>query len=228
VHLSEAEFLSAPALSLRGQKRHDPISPRIHSRIDKPRPSPDHWIVRRGGTAIFRNSRVALALALPLALCACFKSDFALITIFDSVTPIAEGRYTYVDTDKAAKSVIITHDGTVTKMTKVKDDGSAQIQNLLIHYLGEDFFVVMDAENDYALVQVHDRTVLEFDESSYCDDLLNLARSNRKNISEYGVVQVIGENSHTCKFDSFNGVARAMAALASDQKIVAIRIYQRQ
>jgi len=167
-------------------------------------------------------------LALPLALCACFKSDFALITIFDSVTPISEGRYTYVDTDKATKSVIITHDGTVTKMTTIKDDGSAQIQKLLIRELGQDFFIVMDGENDYGLVQVHDGTVLEFDGSSYCDDLLNLARSERTNISEYGVIQVIGENSHACKFASFAGVARAMVALANNHKIVAIRTYQRQ
>ena len=52
---------------------------------------------------------VLLLAVLPLA--PCFKSDNPLITVFDSVTPIPEGRYTYVDTDKSTKSVIVTHDG---------------------------------------------------------------------------------------------------------------------
>jgi hypothetical protein len=177
---------------------------------------------------MFKYIRATLVLALPLAVSGCFKSDFPLFTVFSSVTPIVEGRYTYVDTDKVTKSVIITHDGTATKMTTIKTDGSAQIQNLLIADLGAQFYLVMDAGNNYALIHVHDRTVLEFDESKYCDDLLNWARSDGKNVSYYGVTQVTGDDTHTCKFTSFDDIARAMAALANNDKIVVIRIYQRQ
>ena len=62
----------------------------------------------------YRGLLAGLLLSV-LPLTGCFKSDTPLISVFDSVTPVPEGRYTYVDTDKSTKSVMITHDGTVTK-----------------------------------------------------------------------------------------------------------------
>jgi phage I-like protein len=83
--------------------------------------------------------------------------------------------------------------------------------------LGEGFFLVMDPDNNYSLIHVNPKAILQFDESTYCDNLLSLARSVGKSIAEYGVVKVLGEKPHVCKFNDLGSIERAMAALASSR-----------
>jgi len=168
------------------------------------------------------------ALLLLLTLVGCFQSDHPLLNIFNSVTPVAEGRYNYEElSDKSKKSLTITHDGTVTKMISTKADGSVQISKLYMHELGDNFYIVMDPSNDYSLIHVNSKAVLEFDET-YCDDLLDLARSTGKSISEYGVAKVVGEKSHSCQFTDLDDLKTAMVALINNDKIVVARIYKPQ
>ena len=157
---------------------------------------------------------LAVLLLSVLPLSGCFKSDTPLISVFDSVTPVPEGRYTYVDTDKSTKSVIITHDGTVTKMISIKDDGSAKIDRLLMQELDKGYYIVMDATNDYSLIKVNPQSIIYFNASILCDKLLGVARSVGKSISEYGVVRVTGDKSHLCFFDDIDSIKGAFAALA--------------
>jgi hypothetical protein len=181
--------------------------------------------------ASMRHFKTALAIAAPLFLAGCFKSDYPLLNIFNSSTPIGDGRYVLSDLDKDGKPVppkeyVVTHDLTTTKMISTKDDGSIQVANLLIHELGDNFYIVMDASNDYSLIHVNPKAILEFDESKNCDDLIDLAKSEGKDISAYGVASVDGDSSHTCKFTSLDGLETAFGALANANKIVINHIYK--
>jgi len=93
--------------------------------------------------------------------------------------------------------------------------------------------------NTHSLIRVLPNAILQFDESTYCDNLLSVARSAGKSISEYGVVEVIGEKPHVCKFNDRASVEGAMAALANHNVklpdggtgadlLVLERIYKRQ
>ena len=155
---------------------------------------------------------LAVLLLSVLPLTGCFKSDTPLISVFDSVAPVPEGRYTYVDTDKSTKSVMITHDGTVTKQIWIKDDGSAHIERLLMQELDKGYYIVMDPSNDYALIKVNPQSIVYFDASKYCNKLLDVARSAGKSISEYGVVRVDGSK---CEFNDLDSIKGAFAALAN-------------
>jgi hypothetical protein len=152
---------------------------------------------------------------LSVLLCGCFKSDTPLISFFDSVAPIPEGQYTYVNTDKTTNSVIITHDCNATKMITIKADGSAKINTLLMVELDKGYYIVMDADKDYTLIRVNAKNFIEFDGSKLGDKLLAVAQSAGKNISDYGVVRVTGDKSHTCWFNDLDGMKRAMATLAN-------------
>lgn len=162
----------------------------------------------------YKGSLTVLLLSV-FPLSSCFKSATPLISVFDSVAPVPEGLYTYVDTNKATKSVIITHDGGATKMITTKDDGSVKIDRLLMEELDKGYYIVMDAENDYALIKVNPQSVILFNASILCDKLLDVARSAGKSISEYGVVRMSGDKSHLCVFNDIDGVKGAMAALAN-------------
>jgi len=187
----------------------------------------------------FKGLHVVIAL-LALSLSGCFESDKPLISALDSVTPVPEGRYTYEDTDKSPKSIIITHDGTTTLMTSIKDDGSAKIDRFLMQGLGRDYYIVMDNTYDYTLIHVASKSILEFDASLYCDSLFDLARSEGKSISEYGVAQVDTKTSHRhCKFNDLDSVKVAFAALLNSgtelpsgntlvERLQVLRIYKRQ
>jgi hypothetical protein len=156
---------------------------------------------------------VLLLSVLPLA--GCFKSDKPLITIFDSVTPIPEGSYTYVDTNKVTHSIIITHDWNTTKVISVGADGSPKLERFLMVKLDKGYYIAMDAENDYTLIHVNSKNFIVFDATKLGDKLVALAQSEGKNISDYGVVRVTGESFHICWFDDLDGLKRAMAALGN-------------
>jgi len=138
-----------------------------------------------------------------------------LISFFDSVTPIPEGRYTYLNDDKTTNSVIITHDWNYTKLITIKDDGSAKIDKFLMEKVDKDYYIVMDAKNESTLIHVNANNFIEFDGTKLGDKLLDVARSAGKDISDYGVVRVTGDNLHTCWFNDIDGMKRAMAALAN-------------
>jgi hypothetical protein len=174
-----------------------------------------------------------------LLLSGCFKSDTPLIGFFDSVAPIPEGQYMYVNTDKTTNSVIITHDCNTTKMITIKADGTAKINTLFMVAIDKGYYIVMDADNDYTLIHVNPKNFIEFDGTKLADKLLAVAQSAGKDISDYGVVRVTGDDTHTCWFDDLDGMKRAMAALANSgtemsngtflvNGLVIAHIYERQ
>ncbi len=148
-----------------------------------------------------------------LAMTGCFKSDAPLISFFDSVAPIPEGQYRYVNADKTTNSVIITHDCNATKMITVLPDGSAKINTLLMVELGKSYYIVMDADKDYTLIRVNAKNFMEFDGSKLGDKLLEVAQAAGKDVSDYGIVRVTGDTSKTCWFNDLDGMKRAFAAL---------------
>ena len=164
-------------------------------------------------TGLSRAAMVLLLLVLPLS--GCFKSDTPLISFFDSVAPIPEGRYTYINDDKTTNSVILTHDCNATKLITIKADGSVKISTLLMAKLDKGYYIVMDPDNDYTLIRVNPNNFIEFDGSQLGDKLLAVAQSAGKNISDYGVVRVTGDTSHTCWFNDIDSMKGAMAALAN-------------
>ena len=166
------------------------------------------------GTVRFNRLLAVLSLSF-LAMTGCFKSDTPLISFFDSVSPIPEGQYRYVNADKTTNSVILTHDCNATKMITVLPDGTAKINTLLMVELDKGYYIVMDADKDYTLIRVNPKNFIEFDGSKLGDKLLEVARAAGKDISDYGVVRVTGDTSKTCWFNDLDGMKRAMAALAS-------------
>jgi hypothetical protein len=164
-------------------------------------------------TGLGRAATVSLLLLLPLS--GCFKSDTPLISVFDSVAPIPEGQYTYVNDNKTTNSVIITHDCNATKLITIKADGSVKISTMLMVELDKGYYIVMDPDHNYTLIRVNPNNFIEFDGSKLGDKLLAVAQSAGKNISDYGIVRVTGDDSHTCWFDDLDGMKRAFAALAN-------------
>lgn len=156
---------------------------------------------------------LAVLLLSMLPLSGCFKSAMPLITMIDSVAPIPNGRYAYVDDNKATKYVTIAHDGTATKRTMTDADGSVNVDWFLMQKLDRSYYVVMDAKNNYALISVNSNSFTLFKASALCEKLLGVARSAGKSISEYGVIQVDGDTSQTCWFDDIYNVKVAFVAL---------------
>jgi hypothetical protein len=175
-----------------------------------------------------RLLRATLVAACALTLSGCFKSDLPLFNRFDSVTPVAEGTYSYTDTDKKRKNAIVTLDGTATKFITTKDDGSAFIQTLLMSSLGEGYYIVMDDQSNYGLIRVRGREVLEYDHENNCNDILEIAQMEGSRPSDYGVASVTGDNPKTCKFTSMDNLRRAMETLIERDAIDPSTTYTRQ
>ena len=188
------------------------------------RPARAPWMV-----AMSRLLRTGLLVASLVGLSGCFESDEPLIDFARSSTPLTEGRYTYAD-GSATKTATIRNEGLWTEMTSFRDDGSRQVQRLLLYDLHQKFFLVMDPMNHYAIIHVDGRTVLEYNTTRYCDDYLDLQRSGRA-IPQFDAMRVVDgvtSNSHACKFYSLYGLLSAAVALIENNRIVVSRTYQRQ
>ena len=175
-----------------------------------------------------RFLNASLAAAFAIVLSGCFKSDFPLFNRFDSVTPVAEGTYSYTGSDKKRKNAIVTLDGTATKFITMKDDGSALIQTLLMRSLGEGYYIVMDQQNNYGLIQVRGSEVIEYEHENNCTDLLEIAQMEGSSPSDYGVASVTGDNPKTCKFTSMDNLMRGIETLIERDAIDPAVIYMRQ
>ena len=170
--------------------------------------------------------RVAVALVCALALSGCFKSDYPLITVFDSVAPIPEGTYTYQDNDGKQKTAVITTELTVTKMITVDANGNPKLSYLLIRDVGDDTYVVQDGENNYALIQINDGVIEEYDEQDYCDDLKEDSAIEGMSLSDYGANNA--EGTSICKFTSFEGLVQAFQTLDDLGSLGVAREYHRR
>lgn len=169
-----------------------------------------------------------LVVGFSFTLSGCFKSDLPLFNRFDSETPVAEGTYSYIDTDKKRKNAVVTLDGSATKFITTKDDGSAMIQTLLMRSIGEGYYVAMNEQNNYGLIQVRGRQVIEYEHENYCSDILEIAQMERSSPSDYGVSSVTGDDPKTCKFTSFDNLVLAIETLLDRNAIDPLRTYQRQ
>ena len=172
--------------------------------------------------------RAGFAVLFALALSGCFKSDYPLITVFDSVAPIPEGTYTYVDIDKKTKRTVITNSLNVTKMITFDDKGNPIIHNLLMRAVGDGDYIVMDGENDYTLISIKNGAVYESDARDYCDDLQELVELGGESLSDYDAQAIGADSSSICKFASFDGLARAFQALDPDGSLRLARVYRPQ
>jgi len=169
--------------------------------------------------------RAGLTLA-SLSLSGCFHSDDPLIDFPRADTPIAEGRYTYADNNGKAVAVTVAIDGRWTNVTTLKDDGSTEVQGLVIYDLHHDFYVAMAPRYEYFILYVKDRNVTVFDPSRYCRDYLDIVRA--KGINLYGGVRVTGDNPRTCHFDNLNDMLDGAIALIENNRLGAWRTYRRQ
>ena len=172
--------------------------------------------------------RVAVALFCALALSGCFKSDYPLITVFNSVAPIPEGTYTYKDIDGKQKTAVITRELTVTKMITIDGNGNPKLAYLLMRDVGDNYYVVQDAENDYALIQIKDGVIVEYDERNYCDDLEEASELEGTSLSDYGAESNGSDSNSVCKFTSFDGLVEAFQALDDLGSLDVEREYHRR
>jgi hypothetical protein len=177
------------------------------------------------GIAMSPIIRAGFALSWAAALSGCFKSDAPLITVFDSVAPIPEGTYTYLGTDQKEEKAVITRELTVTKLITYNGDGNPVLQTLLMRAVGEGYYVVMDAQQDYSLIQIKDGAVLEYDESRYCDDLRDAAEEEGGSLSDYDAEANGADESSICTFSSFDGLVRAFQTLDNHGSLDVAREY---
>jgi len=168
----------------------------------------------RIGTAI-RNFRGAgLALLCALALSGCFKSDYPLITVLNSVAPIPEGTYSYKESGGKEKFIVITRELTVTKMISVDDNGVPKLSYFLIRDVGDGWYIVQDGRNAYGLIQLTNDVVIEYDETKYCGDLKEALEEEQRPLSDVGATSpATGDNSGICTFSSFDDLLAAFQVL---------------
>lgn len=172
--------------------------------------------------------RASAVMAFAIALSGCFKSSAPLMTASDSVAPVPEGGYSFLDSDKKRKTAIVTHDGTATKFITIEDDGSASIETLLMRSVGQGYYLVTDSANDYGLIQIRDNEVIEYEHDMYCEDIVTIAQMAGSRPSDYGVASVSGSSSKTCTFTSMDNVVKAMQTLIERDAVNPFRTYTRQ
>jgi hypothetical protein len=180
------------------------------------------------GPIMSQPIRVAAALFCALALSGCFKSDYPLITVFDSVAPIPEGTYTYQDNDGKQKTAVITTELTVTKMITVDANGNPKLAYLLMRDVGDNYYVVQDAQNNYALIHIDDGVIEEYNEEDYCDDLKEDSALEGRSFSDYGAESNNSDRTSICKFTSFDGLVDAFQTLDDLGSLGVAREYRRR
>jgi len=173
-------------------------------------------------------TRLAVALFCTLVLSGCFKSTYPLITVFDSVAPIPEGTYTYKDTDGKQKSAVITNELTVTKMITVDADGNPKLAYLLMRDIGDNYYIVQDAQNNYALIEINNGVIEEYSEPDYCDFLKEDSELEGRSFSDYGAVSNKAESTSVCTFTSFDGLVAAFQTLDDLGSLDVVREYHRR
>ena len=161
-----------------------------------------------------------LVLAATLAT-GCFKSDKPLIGIFESTTPISPGIYTY-EQDGKTMSALISIDWPATVRATVNPDGSSKVDRFYMRKLFNNYYVVMDAQNNYGLIWVENGSVAV----AQADDCEQLQDIEDEFELEYNEIEVASET--TCKFKSFDRLADAYKRLIEEKAIKVGVVYQRR
>jgi len=158
---------------------------------------------------------------LPLLLSGCFKSDTPLIGIFESTTPVTPGIYSYMD-NGVKKSVLLSVDFPATVRATVMPDGSSKFDRFYMRQLFNNYYVVMDAQNNYGLIWVENGSVAVA-EGNVCEKLQDIEDEFEL---EYNGVEVVSDD--VCKFKSFDRLADAYKRLIEEKAIKVALVYEKQ
>ena len=165
--------------------------------------------------------RSALLLFATTMVTGCFKSDKPLIDIFESTTPIAPGIYTYTQ-DGKTMSALISIDWPATVRATVNEDGSSKVDRFYMRKLYDNYYIVMDAQNNYGLIWVQNGSV-SVAEADDCEKLQDIEDEFEL---EYNEIEVASEM--TCKFKSFDRLADAYKRLIEEKALKVGVVYQRR
>jgi len=165
--------------------------------------------------------RSALLLFATTMVTGCFKSDKPLIDIFESTTPIAPGIYTYTQ-DGKTMSALISIDWPATVRATVNEDGSSKVDRFYMRKLYDNYYIVMDAQNNYGLIWVQNGSV-SVAEADDCEKLQDIEDEFEL---EYNEVEVASEMM--CKFKSFDRLADAYKRLIEEKALKVGVVYQRR
>ena len=165
--------------------------------------------------------RSALLLFAATLVTGCFKSDKPLIGIFESTTPIAPGIYTYTQ-DGKTMSALISIDWPATVRATVNEDGSSKVDRFYMRKLYDNYYIVMDAQNNYGLIWVQNKSV-SVAEADDCEKLQDIEDEFEL---EYNEVEVASEMM--CKFKSFDRLADAYKRLIEEKALKVGVVYQRR
>ena len=164
-------------------------------------------------------------------LSGCLVSEEPLIRDSDSVTPLADGTYSFVS-DGAEKQAVVSHAGAVTRITATDDDGESETSEMRMARLERGYYVVMGLEDGedvyhYSLLRRERRRFTMYASERHCRRLQELWLVGGKTPADVGVV-VDGGAIPSCRFTSYERLADAFRDLLADGNLEPSISFERQ
>jgi hypothetical protein len=164
-------------------------------------------------------------------LSGCLVSEEPLIRDSDSVTPLADGTYTFV-LDGAEGQVVLSHSGRVTRMTTF-DDGSSETVEMRMAKLEHGYYVVMsredgDARYQYTLMRRERRRFTLYASDHPCRRLQELWLVGGQTPADVGIDGIDGMIFPSCKFTRYEHLANAFRDLLADGNLEPYVTLERQ
>lgn len=185
--------------------------------------------------------RALLLLILPLTLSGCFTSDDALISLFDSFTPVRAGLYNGYSDGELSNSLTVGLEGPITRITYLNSDGteSSHTERVLMGRVQGDYFVVMSYSKKfqyiYSLILISSTEVTRYMEPNNCDDLDDEMKEDTEDSYQdmedkySGVVKVRRvEDINACVFTNYDDVVEAFRRLIKSNHLKPAIVYVRQ
>jgi hypothetical protein len=173
----------------------------------------------------YRHS-VALLTAV---LSGCLASEEPLIGDADSVAPLADGTYIYLD-GVSEREVLVSHYGGVTRIVSLDDASDAS--ELRMAKIRRGYYVAMSQEDDdeylYTLMRVERRRFTLYKTEYNCDRLQELWLVGGKTPADVGIAAIEGGAITTCVFRSHDDLARAFRDLLADGSIEPSMVLERR
>jgi hypothetical protein len=163
-------------------------------------------------------------------LSGCLASEEPLIGDADSVTPLADGTYAYVN-DGSERTAIVSHSGGVTRIIPV--DEASEGSELRMAKIRRGYYVVMSHEDEddeywYTLMRVERRRATFYKIDGNCRRLRELWVVDGKTAAEAGIAAIQGGAFETCRFTRYEDLARAFQDLLADGRLEPEMVLARQ
>ena len=150
----------------------------------------------------------------------CLASEEPLIGDADSVAPLADGTYVYVESG-SEREVVVSHSGGVTRI--VGGDEASEEPELRMAKIQRGYYVVMsqegDDENLYTLMRVERRRVTFYKTENNCRRLRELWLVGGKTRATVGIAAIEEGAIPTCVFRRYEDLARAFEDLLADGRL---------